>query len=249
VKWLVAAILLSLSSLSFPADVTMSWVIPVQRENGDVLTVGELGGYRIYSVAANYVEDQVIVGDLLFEINGGANTALDIDNTQTLVPGGLVYLAMTAFDNSVPSLESRGSNMVAVPANRLLAPGFNARVLFGITPPIIPPVDYPAKTVVYSYYLDTDGSLIDPLPLSGVILQKREPVYFAVVGDYADIKYYCCKVGSEPHMPMQSGLTYTVDLSTLPADGGLPRELYFDIVTHEGTVLQSNSVNWSVVGE
>jgi hypothetical protein len=130
-KWLIMVLLLSLPQLGYPADVTMHWTAPSTRENGDILPLGELGGFRIYSVTVNYVEDQVIVGDLLFEINDSASTELDIDNTHTLAPGGTVYLAMTAFDNQVPSLESKGSNMVAIPTNRLLAPGFNARYLFG----------------------------------------------------------------------------------------------------------------------
>jgi hypothetical protein len=465
-RMLIAAMLLSLCSLSYSADVTITWTHPVERENGDPLPNSELGGFRIYSVPANYVEGQLMTGQtLLFEVNNTA-TEYDIDNTGSLTPTGTVNLAMTAFDNQVDeegisvSQESKGSNMVTVPNALLLAPWFDARLIVSgpIEPPTlalvqleldegggsiainkgtlsngmlmgnpvyeantadrsafalrldgandwidlgnvdvagsgltlaawfkadgygsgdpriiskatgvqsdehifmlstinsngvirlrtrvrvngttttliassgnlsvgvwyhatvtyegsnlrlylngievdntplsgpvdkdpsvevavgsqpggttrffdgmidnvqildrglspeevlelasIPDVILPDRTVVYSYYLDTDGGLINPLPLSGVTLQKREPVYFAVIGDYATVKYYCCKVGSEPHMPMQSSLVYTVDLSTLPADGGLPRELYFDIVTHGGSVIQGNFVNWSVV--
>lgn len=242
---LLLALLLGFAPPSFSIDVTVHWEAPTTRENGDVLTPEELGGFRIYLVSKDFIGGSKITGEtLLFELDSNLTT-FDIDNTQDLVEVGLVYLAMTAFDTE--GLESNGSAPVAIPVSRLLAPGFDVKVLFNATPPPIPPKEYPAKTVVYSYYLGYDGGLIEPLPLSGVTLQKREPVYFAVVGDYKDIKYYCCKVGTEPHMAMKSGLVYTLDLSTLPEDGGLPRELYFDIVTHENSVLQGNFVNWQLV--
>ncbi len=58
----------------------------------------------------------------------------------------------------------------------------------------------PKPVAMYSYALDEDGLLINPLPLEGARLE-RKAVYFTFTGNYELVKFWCCKVpdGQEAH--------------------------------------------------
>lgn len=111
--------------------------------------------------------------------------------------------------------------------------------------------DPPAAPVaMYSYAIDDEGFLIDPLPLEGAHLERRAG-YFTFTGDYERVNFWCCKVldGEEGHGEKVEDRTppfvLRVDLNSLPDDGGLERELYADLFT-SATDYTGHSANWTL---
>jgi hypothetical protein len=108
----------------------------------------------------------------------------------------------------------------------------------------------PSPTAMYSYAIDERGLLIDPLPLEGAQLQ-RKAAYFTITGDYQRVNFWCCKVpdGEEAHGDKVEDLAepfvLRVDLGALPADGGLPRELYADLFT-SATDYSGHAAYWTL---
>lgn len=50
----IFAIVLLLSSVSYSADILVSWIAPTERENGDVLPPEELGGFEVFVKCPDY---------------------------------------------------------------------------------------------------------------------------------------------------------------------------------------------------
>ena len=94
----------------------------------------------------------------------------------------------------------------------------------------------PEPVAMYSYAIDENGFLIDPIPLEGARLE-RKAVYFTFTGEYQRVNFWCCKVpdGDEDHgdkvEDWVTPFVLRVDLGALPDDAGLPRELYADLFT------------------
>ena len=94
----------------------------------------------------------------------------------------------------------------------------------------------PEPVAMYSYAIDENGFLIDPIPLEGARLE-RKTVYFTFTGEYQRVNFWCCKVpdGDEDHgdkvEDWVTPFVLRVDLGALPDDAGLPRELYADLFT------------------
>ena len=110
----------------------------------------------------------------------------------------------------------------------------------------------PKPIAMYSYGVDEDGLLLDPLPLEGARLE-RKAVYFTFTGNYELVKFWCCKVpdGQEAHNePVEDRVppfVFRVDLGALPDDAGLPRELYADLFT-SATDYSGHAANWTLEG-
>ena len=106
----------------------------------------------------------------------------------------------------------------------------------------------PAPVAMYSYAIDDDGFLIDPLPLEGALL-ARKVAYFTFTGDFSSASFWCCKVpeGDEAHGDKVEDKTppfvLRVDLNALPDDAGLQRELYADLFT-SATDYTGHSAYW-----
>lgn len=106
-------------------------------------------------------------------------------------------------------------------------------------------------TALYSYSVDANGELHNPVRLQGAKLQRRT-VYFSFYGDYRQISGWCCKVagGSESHAPRiddaSPPFVLEVDLTQLPNDGGLQRELYADLFLPDGAYLSDNFAYWTL---
>jgi serine protease len=106
-------------------------------------------------------------------------------------------------------------------------------------------------TALYSYSLDADGRLENPQALQGANLQ-RKTVYFSFFGDYRQVSFWCCKVpaGREGHAPRiddsNPPFVVEVDLSRLPNDDGLERELYADLFLPGGGYLNDNLAYWTL---
>ncbi len=104
---------------------------------------------------------------------------------------------------------------------------------------------------MYSYAVDDDGLLTDPLPLEGAQL-ARKLAYFTYTGDFESASFWCCKVsdGDEAHGEKVEDrippLVLAVDLGTLPDDGGLQRELYADLFA-SATDYSSHAAYWTLV--
>ncbi len=108
----------------------------------------------------------------------------------------------------------------------------------------------PEPVAVYSYAIDGDGELIDPLPLADAHLE-RKVAYFSFPGDFVRANFWCCKVpdGGEAHAEKVEDrvppLVLQVDLAALPDDAGLQRELYADLFT-SATEYTGHSVYWTL---
>lgn len=106
--------------------------------------------------------------------------------------------------------------------------------------PVIPPYETPV--VMYSYTAD----MADALPLQGSVLRREMIFISAEVHDTVDfINFYCCKIGTEPHQPPQQH-TFMFDGAAALADDGGPREVYFDIILKNGTLLSNNFTTFSL---
>lgn len=106
-------------------------------------------------------------------------------------------------------------------------------------------------TALYSYSINAAGELLNPQPLQGAELQRRT-AYFSYYGDYQRVSVWCCKVagGSESHAPRVDDanppFVFEVDLTLLPNDGGLQRELYADLFLPAGGYLSDNFAYWTL---
>lgn len=96
---------------------------------------------------------------------------------------------------------------------------------------------HPAGTALYSYSLNTDGTLVDPKILEGAHL-AREITYFEIAGDYIEGRYWCCKGPDETHLHQgrytDLPLVHSVDINKLAAGDG-KRELYTDMKNPDGS--------------
>lgn len=116
-------------------------------------------------------------------------------------------------------------------------------------PPVIPPIDPPTDPPPPETYLPAmyslSGDLSDPKELNEATL-ARVPVYIFTPDhpDILKIRYYCCKGGSEPHLPSQDEV-FVVDISTLYGEG--QRELYYDITMADGSMVFNNFVHFNIV--
>ena len=103
-------------------------------------------------------------------------------------------------------------------------------------PPLVAVFQRREPVALYSYAIDGDGELIDPLPLADAYLE-RKVAYFSFSGDFLRANFWCCKVpdGGEAHAEKvedrEPPLVLRVDLAALPDDAGLQRELYADLFT------------------
>ncbi len=105
-----------------------------------------------------------------------------------------------------------------------------------------------APVAIYSYYLDRDGRLINPLPLENARLQRRT-THFGVTGEYQRISFRCCEVADDDavHAPKVDvpapTKILTVDLAALPNNHRQRLELHADLFYQDGTIA-SNSSYW-----
>jgi hypothetical protein len=103
---------------------------------------------------------------------------------------------------------------------------------------------------MYSYAVDSDDLLIDPLPLEGAQLERKS-TYFTFTGDYERVSFWCCKVpdGKEAHGEKVDDevapFVLRVDLGALPDDAGLTRELYADLFT-SATDYSGHAAYWTL---
>ena len=108
----------------------------------------------------------------------------------------------------------------------------------------------PPPVALYSYAIDRDGALVDPMPLEGAQLQRRV-AYFTFTGDFESASFRCCKVldGAEDHQETvddrEAPLVLEVNLALLPNDGGLERELSADLFT-SATDYLSHAALWTL---
>ncbi|MDX2476185.1 MAG: hypothetical protein QNL05_02345, partial [Gammaproteobacteria bacterium] len=113
------------------------------------------------------------------------------------------------------------------------------------------PIPVSAGIAVYSYQLDSNGNLVNPLPLEGASL-KRKVVYFSYSGNYAQVNFWCCKVsgGSEAHLAKfndtSAPFIVEIDLTRLAKDFGRKRELYADIYHSNGYFESDNFAYWTL---
>ena len=84
-------IVITISGVDEPtttANVTISWIAPVEREDGTPISMSEIGGYKVYyGTAQNVYANQV-------EISGSANMQATLRN---LAPG-TYYIVITTYD-------------------------------------------------------------------------------------------------------------------------------------------------------
>jgi hypothetical protein len=98
--------------------------------------------------------------------------------------------------------------------------------------------------------VDAVGNLLNPQPLQDALLQ-RQLVYFSFTGDYSKAGFRCCKVvgGGEDHslsaFDEYRPLVWRVDLASLPADAGLPRELQAELYDEAGNV-EEHTAQWTL---
>ncbi|MGB5278486.1 MAG: VCBS domain-containing protein, partial [Gammaproteobacteria bacterium] len=74
---------------STPANITLSWIAPVEREDGTPISMSEISGYRVYygNVKGNYTNQVVI------------NNSADMQVTLKNLAAGTYYIVVTAYDN------------------------------------------------------------------------------------------------------------------------------------------------------
>ena len=71
-----------------PQNVTLSWIAPVEREDGTPISMSEIAGYRIY----------------YGETKGDYSHKVDVNDSDTMqhilkdLPAGTYYIVVTAFD-------------------------------------------------------------------------------------------------------------------------------------------------------